>query len=183
LDPDDIEDMTEELILLMANATGISELAKAQMPVDDEFDVDHLRSFVSLVIRDFWRPPMEPDFDIFDAPNLFSTFELLVALAGILIFAVMLAVLLIALARRARRVREEEEEYEMLAELGPVSDMDAFAMAIGKTAVADEIGGEEVSLEIKEQNLKRQIKLFVDQNPEIAAQLIKTLLKGDEAGG
>jgi flagellar biosynthesis/type III secretory pathway M-ring protein FliF/YscJ len=111
-------------------------------------------------------------------------FEFWLAIGAGLILLIMFAVLLIALAKRARRVREEEEEE--YAGYGPVpvsGEMDAFARAIGRTAVADEIGGDEISIELKEENLKKQIKIFVDQNPEIAAQLIKTMLKGEETGG
>ena len=182
VDEDEIEELTEELMFLLANATGISEIAKAQMTEEDEFDAEYLRSFVTVMVRPFWAPRIEPDFiDIGDI-GPFPALQLLVALAGILIFAVMLAVLLVLLARRSRRVREEEE-YEALTELGPAGDMDAFAMAIGRTAAADAIGDEEMPLELKEEKLKRQIKIFVDQNPDIAAQLIKTLLKGDEVNG
>ena len=189
------EEDQEALIMLLANATGITEIAMAHMTdEEDVFGVEHLEGFVSLYVGRWWTPPPTVLIDPLPAYGHFTPFELWLALGGGLIFAVMLAVLLIAIAKRAKRYSEEDEmEEEFVEYYGPDGlhedpELDAFAMAIGQAAVADEMDIDdeeegEMSLELKEEHLKTQIKGFVDQNPEIAAQLIKTLMKGDERSG
>lgn len=177
----------DEWTLFLANGTGITNIARSKLGEDETLDAEYLRNnFVSIIIRPYYTPLGSPEVTT-PAPGIFSMFEFWLAVGALLILVIMVAVILVAIARRAKRIREEEAE-ELLAENVPAAaydrgDMDAFAMAIGKSAVADEFGGTEVPLEIKEENLRRQIRIFVDQNPEIAAQLVKTLLKGDEANG
>jgi flagellar M-ring protein FliF len=186
--PEMEDDELESFVLGLANATGISDIIRAQVTEENEYD-DLLKEFVTFSVRPFYLPFEEDDGWFEPVPEgRFTMFEFWLAFGGGLILLVMFAVLLVALARRAKKAREEEEEYEIIPGYGPVpigmgGEMDAFAMALSGKAVADEIGGDETSLEVKEENLKKQIKIFVDQNPEIAAQLIKTLLKGDEANG
>jgi flagellar M-ring protein FliF len=183
------EDEVERYIIGLANATGISDIIRAQITAEEDF-YDKLFEYVTLTVAPFWTPreEWEPD-PVFEGN--FNMFEFWLAFGGGLILLVMFAVLLIAISRRAKRIREEEEIEEVyIGGYGPVpagtsGEMDAFARAISKSAVAEEIsgGGEEMSIEMKEEHLKKQIRIFVDQNPDIAAQLIKTLLKGDEANG
>lgn len=196
------EDELEPFIMLLANATGVNELVVANMDPYEEFDVEMLRPYVSLRVAPFWReafeefPFPEPPPGIFG----FTPFEFWLGVGVFIILLIMFAVLLAVLARRSKRIREEEEE-DMLAELAAmpmmgeigresdrldgsdidrdIGEMDDFALAVGRAAVGEEMSGA-MPIELREENLKKQIKLFVDQNPDIAAQLIKTLLKGDE---
>jgi flagellar M-ring protein FliF len=82
--------------------------------------------------------------------------------AGILIAAIIIAVILVR-----RRQKKTMEEFERAAQ----EEEEARMRAEVEIPVPEETA---------QQKLSRQIKGFADEHPEIAAQLIRSWLKGDE---
>ena len=96
--------------------------------------------------------------------------------AGVLGLVVLLVILML-IARRKRRKAQEllEEEERQAAELEA-----AAAMTI------EPVGPAETVLDIqneKNMELKQDLRRFTEQNPEIAAQMIRTWLRGGNADG
>ena len=194
------EDELDELVWLVANSTAVGSIMRNNfMTYDDMFDAEFLRQFVSVMVMPFppprvFPPPPGPEFP----PGFggLTMFELWLAIGAFIILMIMFIVLLVALVRRSKRISEEEEDLEAFGELAPDGagfemTADDFAAAIGRPAVSDDADDMESSdeddgkapkapIELREEHLKRQIKLFVGKNPEIAAQILKTLLRGDE---
>jgi flagellar M-ring protein FliF len=99
----------------------------------------------------------------------------LLAAAGLLLFII---VLLILLARRARKKRGQEQEDDVLFKL---DDDDS----VHEEILEDDILNTPLdqARRTREMELKQQIGEFADLNPEIAAQLIKTWLRGGSIDG
>jgi flagellar M-ring protein FliF len=197
--------------MLMANATGISTFARGLVGEFEDFDVGFMRQFVSIVASRYVRQPAPPVPAPDPSPNYFgfTEFEFLLAVGAAVILMIMLACLLAALMRRSKRIKEEEavllagNNTDFGTGLGYPGmypyETDDLAMAAGRPPRAEEkdlpessggkgapqkgVRGGPAPIEIKEEQLKRQIKMFVDQNPEIAAQLMRIWLKGDETSG
>jgi flagellar M-ring protein FliF len=161
------------------------------MSEDMDFE-DLLRSYISIVAAPFPDrvTDTEPRTPIEEGRQLF---HLLMLLGAAIIVIIILVICIIAILSKKSREREEAEERaaavlaaERMGMGIPSLDPSAnqFGMAAGRYAAASESAGENpddgLTIERKEQNLKRQIKLFAEQNPEIAAQLVRTLIKGDE---
>lgn len=116
-------------------------------------------------------------FDILGAEN---SWILYAAIGGLVLFVVLL-VLILVLARRRRKKRQEEErtlEEEMAA-----AAMAAEAAAL--LAEAPPTGGADI-MDVnteKSMELRQEVRRFAQNNPEIAAQMVKAWLKGDDSGG
>lgn len=111
-------------------------------------------------------------------------FVLVLAVAGgLLLLIILLAV--IGRIRAARRMRydeyEEEENGIDVLSPRPQKQTEETPNPIDDPDLEDfKIGGIKVVKESKTQALKHEIQEFSSQNPEIAAQLIRTWLKGDD---
>jgi len=188
VDSEELESEDEEYwILNLAMASGINELAKKTMTEDMDF-IEHLRTYISIYATPF------PEVYTGDAPRGIEDglrmFRMLMILGAAVIVIIILVICIIAiLARksREREIAEEQEAAELAAEtMGlapPGFTISPLGMAAGQYAAAagkaDDMP-DEASIEAREESLKRQIKLFADKNPDVAAQLIRTLIKGDE---
>lgn len=102
---------------------------------------------------------------------------LIAAAAGLLLFIILLTIILL-LRRKRRKKQEEQEERER-------RDMEAMLAAAGLTEAGEATGGADVmELEMeRSMELRKDIRQFVSDNPEIAAQMIKTWLKGGDSNG
>ena len=101
---------------------------------------------------------------------------LLAAVALLFAIIVVLVLLLRRAAAKKKRAKQQEEEDALLA---------AAAAAAAAAAVEEGLDEEDIlntrldqAKKTREQELRMQIGEFADLNPEIAAQLIKTWLKG-----
>ncbi len=102
---------------------------------------------------------------------------LIAAGAGLLLFIILLTVILL-LRRRKRRKREEEEERQR-------EETEALLRAAG-VGGADglETGANVMDLEMeRSMELRKDIRQFVQDNPEIAAQMLKGWLRGGNENG
>ena len=185
----------DNMIRALANATGINAVAMKNLPADTLLDSDYYSNYISIVALPFPKPeePEEriPIEDIFGL----TPFQVLVAVgAGLIVMIVIVTIIIIAANNKNRR-RVEPEEYDkydrqaVLVGEGGDLDLNAFGIAAARHAAEYEYetpqnADDDITpIKAKEQMLKRQIKMFTDQNPEIAAQLIRTLMTAKKQGG
>lgn len=186
LDFDDYD--PDEMIRALATATGINSVAMRNLPPDTALDAEYYGNYISIISLPFPKPdePYENEMQfetIFDL----TPFQFLLAVGAGLIVIIIIIIILIILAnnRSRRRMESDEDAYAgqtVLAGEGGGLDLSSLGLAAAKHAVASErndIEDDFMPIEAKEQMLKRQIKMFTTQNPEIAAQLIRTLMKGE----
>ena len=91
--------------------------------------------------------------------------------AGLLVFVIILIVIL--LLRRRKRAKQEAEE-RAVEEL----------LAVAMPQEGEPVGADVMELHTeKSMELRQSIRDFVDENPEVAALLIKDWMKGDDGNG
>lgn len=109
-----------------------------------------------------------------------NSWVLYAAIGGLVLFLLLL-VLVILLARRSRKrklARQQALEEEMLA-------AEAAAEAAAVIAAAPPTGGADI-MEVnteKSMELRKTVRQFAQNNPEIAAQMVKAWLKGEDTSG
>ena len=109
-----------------------------------------------------------------------NSWILYAAIGGLVLFIVLL-ILILVLARRRKKKRLAQQqalEEEML-------EAQAAAEAAAILAAAPPTGGADI-MEVnteKSMELRQEVRKFAQNNPEIAAQMVKAWLKGDENGG
>lgn len=138
-------------------------------------------SRVSVVIAPFYTetPPA-----IGDLPGILSSvpdWVVFAAIGGLALFIVLLIVVIL-LARRSKKKRlakQKAAEDEMMAAEAAAQAIAAAQAAIPATGGADIM---EVNTE-KSMELRKTVRQFAQNNPEIAAQMVRAWLKGDETGG
>lgn len=103
---------------------------------------------------------------------------LIAAVAGLLLFIILLTVIL--LLRRKKRKKQEEEEARQREEAEALMR----EAGLGLSGEIPETGADVMDLEMeRSMELRKDIRQFVSDNPEIAAQMIKVWLKGGEHSG
>ncbi len=109
-----------------------------------------------------------------------NSWILYAAIGGLVLFVILL-ILILLLARRRKKKRLAQQqilEEEMLA-------AQAAAEAAAIIAAAPPTGGADI-MEVnteKSMELRKQVRQFAQNNPEIAAQMVRAWLKGEENGG
>ncbi len=110
---------------------------------------------------------------------------LIIAAAGLLLLVILLIIILSVRRRRRKKKQEEEEreaaalEEQAAARIGITPEEAAAIAAAAPTGGADIM---EMNTE-KSMELRKTVRQFVQNNPEVAAQMIKTWLKGGEEEG
>ncbi len=106
---------------------------------------------------------------------------ILAAIGGLILFIILLIIILL-LRRRAKKKRLAKQaalEAEMrAAEEAAAAEAAAAVIAAAPTGGADIM---EVNTE-KSMELRKAVRQFAQNNPEIAAQMVKTWLKGEDGG-
>ena len=111
---------------------------------------------------------------------LANSWVLYAAIAGLALFLILLLVVIL-LSRRSKKrklARQQALEEEMAAAA-------AAAEAAAVIAAAPPTGGADI-MEVnteKSMELRKNVRQFAQNNPEIAAQMVKAWLKGEESGG
>ncbi len=111
--------------------------------------------------------------------RILETIPLWVFIAGAVLLAVLIGLVILLIARK--RKKEAEEEEELLNTEGP-----AILAVDGEEEEVPEFNLNEELQEIKNDRgmaLKKSIREFAEQNPEISAQLIKNWLNGGSGDG
>lgn len=103
---------------------------------------------------------------------------LIAAGVGLVLFIILLIVIL--LLRRKRQKKQEEEEARQREEAEALLRV----AGLGLDGQAPETGADVMDLELeRSMELRKDIRQFVSDNPEIAAQMIKVWLKGGDGNG
>ena len=101
---------------------------------------------------------------------------LLYAIIGVVVLLITIIVFVVVLKKKKKKKEAEAEGFEWQGD-GTANNFDDTSAFTFDPGEFDEI--REIK-EAKGQAMKKEIQDFSNKNPEIAAQLIKTLLKGDE---
>lgn len=134
-------------------------------------------SRVNVTIAPFDEPaPIEPPGGIL----LQGGWVLYAAIGGLVLFLILLLIIIL-LARRSKKKKLAQQQ--ALEEEMAMAAAEAEAAAI--IAAAPPTGGADI-MEVnteKSMELRKSVRQFAQNNPEIAAQMVKAWLKGDESGG
>ena len=161
-------DAIRQHVARAANITGELD------PVTGEEILNNKISVVSMEFYDPTRPPA-------DAPDDGLKVDLWILIAagvGLLLFIILLTVIL--LLRRKKRRKQAEEEARQREEAEALLRVAGLGLEGG----APESGADVMDLEMeRSMELRKDIRQFASDNPEIAAQMIKTWLKGGDGNG
>ena len=111
---------------------------------------------------------------------LANSWVLYAAIAGLALFLILLLVVIL-LSRRSkkRKLAQQQALEEEMAAAAAAAEAAAVIAAAPPTGGADIM---EVNTE-KSMELRKNVRQFAQNNPEIAAQMVKAWLKGEESGG
>ena len=148
-------------------------------------DDDLAASKISILPGGFYQDPVIND-NPSVIPPLFNLKDIplwvLIAAAGGLLFFIILITLMVIISKKKRKKRELA-----LAEAAAAAGAPGGGVVIPVEFVPqeEEEGGADVmSLQTeKSMELRRDIRQFAEDNPEIAAMMIRNLLKGGEKNG
>lgn len=153
----------DDLVSHVARAVGISEADQNEK--------------VSILVQPFYSPDGEQA-NTTPISNPFADIPLwvyLALLAGLFLFMVLFTVFILLSRRTPRRVTK----LEPVAEAGPEEEEEEESVAeVPEPAGADIM---DVHTE-RSMELRKSVREMAENNPEIAAQMIKALLRGDEDG-
>lgn len=160
----------------VATAVGITAAATKDMTAEE-----YLASKVSIYAGPFYRPsenPLDPGGNglIF---GIVPVWWLLIAV-GVLLFLLILLIVILAIRakRRKKRLAEEEAQQQQQKE-----SMEELLAAVGLPQL-EPVGADVMSLQTeKSMELRQDIRRFAEENPEVAAQLLKTWLRGGDGNG
>ena len=100
---------------------------------------------------------------------------LVYAVAGAAAFLLLLFIVLLLLRRRGRKKRKKAAAFRVPEEV--------YAAAYAAPQ-PEPVGADVMSLQSeRNMELRKDIRKFADDNPEIAAQMVRTLLRGGESDG
>ena len=175
-------------------AVTINESANAAANVDLESLRSHVavasgiggenpEQYVSVLLAPFLVDEPVPVDTIFSEDMI----PYLIIAAAALLLLVILLIVILSIRRKRRKKKQEEEEREAAAMeeqlaaegLGITPEAAAAIAAAAPTGGADIM---EMNTE-KSMELRKTVRQFAQNNPEIAAQMIKTWLKGGEEEG
>ena len=175
-------------------AVTINESANAAANVDLESLRSHVAvasgiggekpgQYVSVLLAPFLVDEPVPVDTIFSEDMI----PYLIIAAAALLLLVILLIVILSIRRKRRKKKQEEEEREAAAMeeqlaaegLGITPEAAAAIAAAAPTGGADIM---EMNTE-KSMELRKTVRQFVQNNPEVAAQMIKTWLKGGEEEG
>ena len=143
-------------------------------------------SRVAVLIAPFYEEPLEPVQPFLNInPDLVP--YIIIGAAVLMILLVLLLVIL--RGNKKRKERKEQEAAALEEQLSALGSEEAAAAAAANGAAVDpETGAPLTGADIMEINteksmeLRKTVRQFAQNNPEIAAQMIKAWLKGDDNG-
>ena len=192
---DEIREQVEVLAPTIADvsiAVTINENANSAANLDEERLINHVAMAagiggeegeaarrVSVLLAPLYTEPAAPVDSLFTQEMVPY---LIIAAAALLLIVIFLVILLSV--RRKRKRKQQEEEQRILEEqlgmggMGGITPEDVEAVV----AAAPPAGGADI-MEVnteKSMELRKTIRQFVQNNPEVAAQMLKVWLKGGE---
>jgi flagellar M-ring protein FliF len=159
-----------EIQQLVARASNIQG---ERDPVTNEEILD---GKIKVLAMNFYDPNIGTPPVIGGSGTTLPLWVLIAAGVGLLLFIILLTVIL--LLRRKRRKKQEEEEARRREEAEALLRVAGLGLEGGE---APETGADVMDLELeRSMELRKDIRQFASDNPEIAAQMIKVWLKGGD---
>ena len=144
--------------------------------------------YVSVLLAPFYTDPVPeaPDGGLFSPENL----PYLIIAAAVILLLLVLLIVILSIRRRKRKKQEEEmraleEEAQQAGDVAAItitSDMTPEEVQAAMAAATAPTGGADI-MDInteKSMELRKTLRQFVQTNPEVAAQMLKTWLRGEE---
>lgn len=182
----------ENLRNTVANATGISAIE-----TDTQTAAEYLASKVSIYAGPFYQPPAvvpEP-YPWWPFNDVIPGWIVLLSAAGLLLLIILIVIIVLAAKRHKKKkmaaLAQAAEEEAAQAEQAALEEAEeerreaeaALAEAMGMPQT-ELVGADVMSLQTeKSMELRQDIRQFVEENPEVAAQLLKTWLRGGDDHG
>lgn len=161
-----------EIQQLVARASNIQG---ERDPITNEEILD---GKIKVLAMNFYDPNIGQQPGIRDDGSPVPLWVLIAAGVGLLLFVILLTVIL--LLRGKRRKKQEEEEARQREEAEALLRV----AGLGLDGAVPETGADVMDLELeKSMQLRKDIRQFASDNPEIAAQMIKVWLKGGDGNG
>lgn len=160
-----------------ASAAGINAVVTEDVTAEE-----YLASKISVMTGPFYTAPQPGEPGGTDQPGTVGGIPLwiiIAAAAGLLLFVVVLVVILILRGKKKKKQQElEEQQNASVEEL-----LEAAGIPLGEDG-EPETGADVMDIQTeRSMELRKDIRQFVDENPEIAATMIKNWLKGDDDNG
>lgn len=156
-----------EIMKHVARAAGITGTR------DEETGEEYLDDKISVMAMPFYEKPA-----VLPVPNggVVPSWAIYAGIAGLVLFLILLAVILFILRRRKKKKAAAE---------GGNYDVDAIlAAAAANSNNPQEIGADVMSMQSERSvELRKDIRKFAEDNPEIAAQMLRGWLRGDDDNG
>lgn len=152
----------ESLTLHVARAAGISD--------------DYAAKKVSIYAAPFYVAPVEPPVD--DWPFPVEKWVVYSAAAGLFLFILLLIIIVSSIKKRRRKKKEAEELKRLLEE------QQALEQMMSSVEEPEELSADVMNMKNeKSMELRKDIRKFADESPEIAAQIVRNMLRGGENDG
>ena len=147
----------------VARAAGIRGV------VDQATGVEYLEDQISVVSMPFYEAPV-----VIPGYELPVPMWVIYAAAGGLLLFIVLLIILLRIRRKRKKKKQEEQKLRDVSEF----------LAAAVQAQAPASGADVMSLQTeKSMELRKDIRQFAEDNPEIAAQMIRGWLRGGEDNG
>ena len=151
----------DSLTLHVARAAGISD--------------EYAAKKVSIYAAPFYVAPVEPPVDDWNLPV--EKWVVYAAAGGLLLFILILIIIVSAIKRSRRKKMEEAEQLALLQQQAELEAM------MNSEPSEEEIADIMALKNEKSMELRKDIRRFADESPEIAAQIVRNLLRGGEGDG
>lgn len=167
-----INSTTAGVVDVDAVRTHVARAAGITGTVDETTGEEYLGDKVSVIAQPFY----DPNAGQVPGSSPVEMWMVYAAAAGLLLFIILLVVILVI--RNKRKKKRAEEEAQRQAEF----DMSEFL----KAAVDSQLANNEVSLDMmniqseKSVELRQDIRKFAEENPEIAAHMLRAWLRGED---
>ena len=154
----------------VAQAAGINAYSTETLTAEE-----YLASKVSIMVEPFYNPTTPPP-----GPTptpVIQPWILIAAAIGLVLFLILLIIILIISRKRKKKRLAEAEAAEQAA-------MEELLASAGIDSEAEPAGADVMELQTeRNMELRQDIRKFAEENPEIAAQLLKAWLRGGGDNG
>ena len=156
----------------------VARVANIEGERDPITNVEILDDKISVISMEFYDPDAQVESGSSGASGFIAQYPWVVVAAalGLLLF-VLLLVLILVMRRKKQKKQEELEEQER-------REMEAMMASVGLTAEEDTLEGSMDVMELEMERgmeLRKDIRQFVTDNPEIAAQMLKSWIREGES--
>ena len=168
-----INSTTAGVVDVNAVRTHVARAAGITGSIDQTTGEEYLGDKVSVIAQPFYDPnannPSVPG-------SVVEPWMIYAAAGGLLLFVLLLVLILVL--RSKKKKQRAEEEAQRQAEL----DVAEFLTAAADSQMANAASGADVMNIQSERSieLRHDIRKFAEDNPEIAAQMLRTWLRGDD---